>query len=126
MPCSKVILINSKFYALLLPHKISHGIFTPLFKHEQERLSVSYQYAVNVVSIQVSGRSLQQPPVPAFVVGDVRLDLAVLPLVSNQHAFNSCHLMDRDTQQVEPYLYLNQEGAIYVYPSCNSLVLHWR
>lgn len=52
---------------------------------------------MNVVSIQVSSRSLQQPPVPAFIVGDVGLDLAVLPLVSNQHAFNSCHLMDTDT-----------------------------
>ncbi len=57
----------------------------------------SYQYAVNVISIQVSSRSLQQPPVAAFIVGDVGLDLVVLPLVSNQHAFNSCHLMDTDT-----------------------------
>lgn len=58
----------------------------------------SYQYAVNVVSIQVRRWSLQEPPVPAFVVGDVRLHLVVLPFISDQHAFNSCHLMDTDTR----------------------------
>lgn len=48
---------------------------------------------MDVVSIHVSSRSLQEPPVPAFIVGDVSLDLVVLPHVSNQHAFNSCHLI---------------------------------
>lgn len=57
----------------------------------------SYQYAMDVVAIQVSGRSLQEPPLPAFIVGHVGLDLVVSPLVSNQHAFNSCDLTDTHT-----------------------------
>ncbi|TNN77833.1 hypothetical protein EYF80_011890 [Liparis tanakae] len=45
---------------------------------------------------EVGGRSLQEPPLPAFIVGHVGLDLVVLPLVSDQHAFDSRHLPDTD------------------------------
>lgn len=84
---------------------------------------------MNVVSIQVSSRSLQEPPVPAFIVGHEGLDLVVLPLVSNQHPFNSRHLTDTDTQQLESHLHplnANLPGAFYIYRSHNSLVLHCR
>lgn len=57
---------------------------------------VSYQDAVDVVSLQVGSGRLQEPPVAAFVVGDVGLHLVVLPLVGDQHAFNSGHLWDAD------------------------------
>lgn len=53
-----------------------------------------YQYAVDVVSLQVGSGSLQEPPVATFVVRDVGLHLVVLPLVGDQHAFNSSHLWD--------------------------------
>lgn len=73
--------------------------------------NISYQYAVNVIPIKVICRSLQEPPVPAFIVGDVRLDLVVLPLVSNQHAFNPRHLMDIEASQV---VHANQRGAFRI------------
>lgn len=65
---------------------ISRGVFTSVGEASELQINaahISYQYAVNVVSVKVSCRRLQEPPVPAFVVGDVRLDLVVLPLVSN-------------------------------------------
>lgn len=49
---------------------------------------------MNFIPIQVCGRSLQQPPVPPFIVGYVGLHLAVLPLVCDQHAFYSSHLVE--------------------------------
>lgn len=58
---------------------------------------VPYQDAVDVVPLQVGSGSLQEPPVAAFVVGDVGLHLVVLPLVGDQHAFNSGHLWDADS-----------------------------
>lgn len=52
---------------------------------------------MDVVAPQVGSGSLQEPPVAAFVVGDVGLHLVVLPLVGDQHAFNSGHLWDTDS-----------------------------
>lgn len=66
---------------------------------------VCYQYAVDVVPVLVRSRSLQEPPVSAFVVGDERLHLVVFPLVGDQHAFNAGHLTSTDTQTVESGLY---------------------
>lgn len=73
---------------------------------------MSYQYAVDVISIQVSCRSLQEPPVPAFIIGDVRLDLVVLPFVGNQHAFNPRHLMDTDILQEGTQFKTHHNGGI--------------
>lgn len=42
-----------------------------------------YQDAVDVVPVQVGGRSLQEPPVSALVVGDVGPHLVVLSLVGD-------------------------------------------
>lgn len=55
---------------------------------------IPYQHAVNVISIEITCRSLQEPPIPAFIVGDVCLHLVVVPLVCNQHAFNPCYLIN--------------------------------
>lgn len=64
---------------------------------------------MDVIPIQVSGGSLQQPPVPALVVRDVCLDLVVLPLVSDQHAFDSRHLVGTTTitSNVSVLIFLN-------------------
>lgn len=55
---------------------------------------------MNVISLKVTRRSLEEPPVSAFIVGDVRLHLVVLPLVGDQHAFDSCYLMSRNPRYI--------------------------
>lgn len=53
-----------------------------------------YQNAMDVVPFQVCSRRLEEPPVPAFIVGDVGLHLVVLLLVCDQHSFDPSNLME--------------------------------
>jgi len=68
----------------------------------------THQYAVDVVALHVGGGRLQQPPLPALIVGDVGLHLAVVSPVSDQHACDAGHL---------PYthLHLHLGAFIYIY-----------
>ena len=47
---------------------------------------------MNAVAPQVFARGLQQPPVSASVVGDVRLYLVISLLVGQEHPFYSRYL----------------------------------
>ena len=62
--------------------------------HQAVNSANTYQYAVNVIPIYVRGGCLQKPPLPAFIVGDVGLHLAVVSPVSDQHARDTGHLAD--------------------------------
>lgn len=53
--------------------------------YERATLPDTHQHAVDAVGPQVSARRLQQPPVSASVVGDVRLHLAVRLFVGEEH-----------------------------------------
>lgn len=52
----------------------------------------TYQETVNRVSFQISVRSLQQIPVPPFIVGDESFHLVVNLLVSQEHSLYPCYL----------------------------------
>lgn len=78
---------------------------------------------MDIVPIQVGGGGLQEPPVAAFVVGDVRLYLVVLPLVSDQHAFDSGHLRDAEEEFLPKHCQSAERTISVLRPSALLLLL---
>lgn len=66
---------------------------------DPHRSSQTHKHTVDVVASQVFARGLEQTPVSAPVVRNVRLHSVCCLLVGQEHPFDSCHLQTQTAER---------------------------